>query len=185
MGSYKREFLILGVVLIVSISLIAGLPFYLKGQTSTGGTNPEPELTDAVTCESTMLSYTFFGSQDGETGHKISSKMIFQSDELNSLGFYYDAYYDNDEAAQTAFNFMNARVNMYISKAGYVSGQGLNVRFYKSSNDIGFSVYISKNDYIENALLQFVMLRVTDGLPMKKADYVSQYEAQGFFCVQL
>lgn len=185
MSSHKKEFLILGVILIVAVSLIGGLPFYLKGQTFTGGTNPEPELTDAVTCESTTLSYPFFGAQSGEVGHKISSKMVFQSDELSSLGFYYDAYYDDAENARAASDLMNTRMNTYISRAGYVVGQDLNVRFYRNANDVGFSFYINRDNYIENALLQFVMLEMVDESHLKKADYISKYEAQGFSCGQI
>ena len=123
MSSYRRELLISGVVLIAIISLLAGLPFFLSGETSISGTNPEPELTDAVICESTMLVYPFINTQYGETGHKISVKMTFQSDKLDSLGFYYDTYYGDSEDVRTAFDTINASLNTSLSNAGLISGQ--------------------------------------------------------------
>ena len=184
LGSHRREFLILGVALIISVSLIVGLPFYLSGHISVTGENPEPELTDGVTCESTELSYPFVNTSRGETGHIISVKMIFQSDELDSLGFYYDTYYSDDEDLRTAFDTINASLNTSLSNAGLISGQDLNVYFYKGVDNVRVSLYVDSNNVIGKALLRFMMLEVEDGVSLEKSDFINGYESQGFSCVK-
>ena len=173
----KKEFYILGVVLIVVVAFAVGLPLMLTGQTVTIGEHPESEAADAVTCEVGGVKYPVILTPSGEVGENISIRMMFNQGKLATLGLYYAAEYDSDETALSAYNASQAEMNTRVVQAGIKNGV-LDVKFSRSGRAIWMNLYI-KGSEIDEKTAPFLML---SDVPESKSEYVREYESLGMKC---
>ena len=173
----KKEFYILGVVLIVVVAFAVGLPLMLTGQTVTIGEHPESEAADAVTCGVYNMRYTVFSVMSGELGTDMNIKMMFEHDKLETLGLYYTATYDSESNALTAYNTAQAEMNIKMNEAG-VEQNVLNANFSVNGVEMRMNLYI-KGDNMGKKVLPFLML--SSELEAKN-NYIRSYEAIGMGC---
>ena len=175
-----REFRLTIVILIAIVSVVMTLPFIIRGNTVTVGSNPNPESSDAVTCDSDVIEYPYLNTLEGELGHKLSVRMTFVKGKLDMLWLYYNIDYEDEEKATAAFNELQASYNILLASVGLERSSAIDAKFIRNGNSVGLGVF-TQNAEID-AVKPFVM--IGGGDLNSKSDYIANYKNIGLVCTE-
>lgn len=176
---HRKEIYILGIVAIVAVAIMAGLPFFLSGQTVTTGANPEVTKSDAVICEGENISYAILPSRNGETGNAVNLRLVFQDESLKNLAMYYDAGYVNEDFAETAENELIAAYNTEVARLGIASAEAPSTQFTRSNTTVSMSLFLKAEELNEKTA---PLIMITEAIPTMKAGFIRKYEGKGLKC---
>lgn len=137
-----------------------------------------------VVCESSDIKYNLPSSGVKPISEKISVNMIFDDEDMETMGLTYIATYSGADDAAGAKNVMSPNFGLALSEAGISKETDLDYKFTVDGSSVIMNLYASKAE-INSKTAKFLMIdSESDGqiALKKKAGYVSNYENQGFSC---
>ena len=137
-----------------------------------------------VVCENSDIKYNLPSSGAKPSSEKISVNMIFDDNEIETMGLTYTAVYGSASDAASAKNVMAPNFGAALSEAGVSKETDLDYKFTVDGANVIMNLYASKAE-LNSKTAKFLMIdNESDGqiALKKKAGYVSNYENQGFSC---
>lgn len=174
-GGQRITLISLGIVLIL-VSIISIIWFFLSGQTIVTGDFDKNEYSTSLTCVAENLSYPYF-KYDNTIKKETEIKAIFNNDnKIDSISLTQKMYYENADAAKGSEASNHASMNESFSSL--LGPDALNVNYYVNDGVMRMSLYASKKEYSINSRKYFLIDAASETLDSIEKNYTNK----GFGC---
>ena len=178
----KKELYVISAILVLVGVLLVVMVIRMKGEESLTGENPESKTADAVVCTN-EAQYPYLNLGLNELSHNIKVNILFDKDEVDAIGLYYDTVYESEEKAEEAYQALASGMNFVLDGNGVDAKFISNVRFTKNDRNVTMSLF-AKKDGLNATNEKYLMIQNDDGIEMivDRDKLVENYLKLGFEC---
>ena len=173
----SEVFVAIGMFLVI-VAVVLLLAFFLRGQTTVSGENPDVKSTISLNCVSDDYKYDFF-PYDNSDNKNLKIDIIFENEKVSSASLVYMLYYQNAENITESDAENHASMNINFSKDG-LEADALNANFSKLSDGLKMSLYANIEDINDVTSKYFLLDYFDKGYTIKNIQRV--YESKGLIC---
>lgn len=173
----SEVFVAIGMFLVI-VAVVLLLAFFLRGQTTVSGENPDVKSTISLNCVSDDYKYDFF-PYDNSDNKNLKIDIIFENEKVSSASLVYMLYYQNAENITESDAENHASMNINFSKDG-LEADALNANFSKLSDGLKMSLYANIEDINDVTSKYFLLDYFDKGYTIKNIQRV--YESKGLVC---
>lgn len=173
----SEVFVAAGMFLVI-VAVVLLLAFFLRGQTTVSGENPDVKSTISLNCVSDDYKYDFF-PYDNSDNKNLKIDIIFENEKVSSASLVYMLYYQDVESITESDAENHASMNINFSKDG-LEADALNANFSKLSDGLKMSLYANIEDINDVTSKYFLLDYFDKGYTIKNIQRV--YESKGLIC---
>lgn len=173
----SEVFVAIGMFLVI-VAVVLLLAFFLRGQTTVSGENPDVKSTISLNCVSDDYKYDFF-PYDNSDNKNLKIDIIFENEKVSSASLVYMLYYQNAENITESDAENHASMNINFSKDG-LEADALNANFSKLSDGLKMSLYANIEDINDVTSKYFLLDYFDKGYTIKNIQRI--YESKGLIC---
>lgn len=173
----SEVFVAAGMFLVI-VAVVLLLAFFLRGQTTVSGENPDVKSTISLNCVSNDYKYDFF-PYDNSDNKNLKIDIIFENEKASSASLVYMLYYQNAENITESDAENHASMNINFSKDG-LEADALNANFSKLSDGLKMSLYANIEDINDVTSKYFLLDYFDRGYTIKNIQRI--YESKGLIC---
>lgn len=173
----SEVFVAIGMFLVI-VAVVLLLAFFLRGQTTVSGENPDVKSTISLNCVSNDYKYDFF-PYDNSDNKNLKIDIIFENEKVSSASLVYMLYYQNAENITESDAENHASMNINFSKDG-LEADALNANFSKLSDGLKMSLYANIEDINDVTSKYFLLDYFDKGYTIKNIQRI--YESKGLIC---
>lgn len=173
----SEVFVAAGMFLVI-VAVVLLLAFFLRGQTTVSGENPDVKSTISLNCVSNDYKYDFF-PYDNSDNKNLKIDIIFENEKVSSASLVYMLYYQDVESITESDAENHASMNINFSKDG-LEADALNANFSKLSDGLKMSLYANIEDINDVTSKYFLLDYFDNGYTIKNIQRV--YESKGLIC---
>lgn len=173
----SEVFVAIGMFLVI-VAVVLLLAFFLRGQTTVSGENPDVKSTISLNCVSDDYKYDFF-PYDNSDNKNLKIDIIFENEKVSSASLVYMLYYQNVESITESDAENHASMNINFSKDG-LEADALNANFSKLSDGLKMSLYANIEDINDVTSKYFLLDYFDKGYTIKNIQRI--YESKGLIC---
>lgn len=173
----SEVFVAIGMFLVI-VAVVLLLAFFLRGQTTVSGENPDVKSTISLNCVSDNYRYDFF-PYDNSDNKNLKIDIIFENEKVSSASLVYMLYYQDVESITESDAENHASMNINFSKDG-LEADALNANFSKLSDGLKMSLYANIEDINDVTSKYFLLDYFDKGYTIKNIQRI--YESKGLIC---
>lgn len=173
----SEVFVAIGMFLVI-VAVVLLLAFFLRGQTTVSGENPDVKSTISLNCVSDDYKYDFF-PYDNSDNKNLKIDIIFENEKVSSASLVYMLYYQDVESITESDAENHASMNINFSKDG-LEADALNANFSKLSDGLKMSLYANIEDINDVTSKYFLLDYFDKGYTIKNIQRI--YESKGLIC---
>lgn len=173
----SEVFVAAGMFLVI-VAVVLLLAFFLRGQTTVSGENPDVKSTISLNCVSDDYRYDF-SPYDNSDNKNLKIDIIFENEKVSSASLVYMLYYQNAENITESDAENHASMNINFSKDG-LEADALNANFSKLSDGLKMSLYANIEDINDVTSKYFLLDYFDKGYTIKNIQRI--YESKGLIC---
>lgn len=173
----SEVFVAAGMFLVI-VAVVLLLAFFLRGQTTVSGENPDVKSTISLNCVSDDYKYDFF-PYDNSDNKNLKIDIIFENEKVSSASLVYMLYYQDVESITESDAENHASMNINFSKDG-LEADALNANFSKLSDGLKMSLYANIEDINDVTSKYFLLDYFDKGYTIKNIQRI--YESKGLIC---
>ena len=171
---------IMGVILII-VSAISIIWFFLRGETTIVGQNGGIINRESFNCEAENAQYQFLG-YDNATRKNAKVTAVFDDGKFSSISLLYTLYYNDKSRIENSKTVNSAELNVFYGKDG-LPANSFSKSLYADDEKVTISLYANKNNFNSKTSKYFMADNLNEGSDYQS--FIDVYVKGGFYCIKI